>query len=287
MTLNRFIGTLFLIALLGMVNRTALAQVSPQPIPPEALAPDQVPTDLVFQVRDAIVRGLVYFSAREMRLDPDAVLIHEYLKDRFGLPELFSAEHLLAKIRRDTVGQLHKFLRLAEPVPFRPEFLETQVTSFDNITLAGMWYDKLPEPSILIERINMAPLDEPYTATHALWAIAMAQQCFDAELDTVMEHRLVEKVKAIMERTQPGWDDEAIEAMALAQYHDTTYVPPHGYIQELVNVQNPNGSWSWNQGQEVMGSQHTTVLALWALLQYKPLKWPTRFRPMVLRGVGG
>ena len=102
MTLNRFIGTLFLIALLGMVNRTALAQVSPQPIPPEALAPDQVPTDLVFQVRDAIVRGLVYFSAREMRLDPDAVLIHEYLKDRFGLPELFSAEHLLAKIRRDT-----------------------------------------------------------------------------------------------------------------------------------------------------------------------------------------
>ena len=122
--------------------------------------------------------------------------------------------------------------------------------------------------------INIPP-DEP-SRPHMLHD----QQCFDAELDTVMEHRLVEKVKAIMERTQPGWDDEAIEAMALAQYHDTTYVPPHGYIQELVNVQNPNGSWSWNQGQEVMGSQHTTVLALWALLQYKPLKGQ-HARPMV------
>lgn len=283
MTLHRFIGVLFLVAILGTLTRPALAQIPSKPMPPGVPAPGQAPEVLNFQVRDAIVRGLVYFSGREMRLEPDALMLHAYLKDRFGLPELCSVEQVLAEIRKDTLSQLHKFLRLAEPVPFSPEFVEIQGTSVDNITLAGMWYDKIPKPSILMEQINAASLDEPYVATHALWAMSMAQQCFHAELDTIMEHRLVEKVEALMEHTDPRWNDEAIEAMAISEYHDANYVPPDRYIQELVDVQNPNGSWSWNPGQEITGSQHTTVLALWALLQYKPLKWPTRPRPIVLR----
>ena len=254
----------------------------PKPMLQSAPDPGPVPAEVTLQARDAIIRGLAYFGSPELPLDPDAVLIHAYLKDRFGLPELCSAEHVLAEIRRDTAGTLHKFLRLAEAVPFKPDFLKLQGKSFDNITVAGMWYDKLPKPTVLEDRIEASPLDEQYMATHSLWAMAMARQCFQAEVDTVLEHQLVEKVMSLMERTDLRWDDEAIEALAISQYHDPYYVPSYKYIQELVDLQNPNGSWSWNPGQEVMGSQHTTVLALWALLQYKPLAWPTQPRSLVL-----
>lgn len=257
----------------------------PGPLPPKAQLPSSAPAPdtLVFRVRDAIMRGLGFFGAPEMPLDPDAVLLHAYLKDRFGLPELCSAKRVIAEIRKDPEGGLYKFLCLADTVAFRPDFLKLEGVGYNNITLAGMWYDKLQKPSILKDRIEASPIDDAYVATHALWAVAMARQCFHAQIDTILDHRLVVKVKELMERSDPRWDDQAIEALAMLQYNDPGYVPPEKYIKEVVALQNPNGSWSYTPGQEVHGSQHTTVLALWALLQYKPLAWPTRPRNMVLR----
>lgn len=245
--------------------------------------PDPVPDSLIFHARDAIIRALVFFSTPMLPLDPDAVLIHTYLKDRFGLPELCSAKQVIAEIRKDPDGEFYKFLCLADTVTFRPDFLKLQGENYNNITLAGIWYDKLKRPSTLVERIDASVIDDAYVATHALWAVAMARQCFHAQVDTLVEQRLAHKVKEVIDLADPQWDDQAIEALAMLQYQDPTYVPPYKYIQEIVDRQNPNGSWSLIPGQEVHGSQHTTVLALWALLQYKPLAWPTRPRNMVLR----
>lgn len=238
---------------------------------------------LNFDARDAIMRAITYFAVPERVPDQDAVLIHAYLKDRFGLPRLCAAKQVIAEIKNAPESGLARFLPLAEAVPFKPEYLQLQGEGFDNITLAGIWYDKLQKPSILEERILASPLHESYMATHALWAMAMAKHCFQAKLDTTLEQRLVDDVKKLMERTDVRWNDESIEALAIAQYHDPTYEPPASYIQEIVALQNPDGSWSWNPGNEAQGNQHTTVLALWALLQYKPLAWPVSPRNMVLR----
>ncbi|MBS1547747.1 MAG: hypothetical protein JST38_07580 [Bacteroidetes bacterium] len=284
MPLLRLHRSLFLIVAFGAFTRPAVAQQpGATPLPPERIASVQAQAEVIFHARDAIIRGLAYLGNPELPLDPDALLIHAYLKDRFGLPELCSAKRVASQIRQDPKGDLRPFLRLADTLSFRPEFIALQGKGFNNITLAGIWYDKLSSPSILMDRIAKSPIDEAYVATHALWAMSMARQCFHAELDTTVEQRLVEKVTERMEHSDPRWGDEAVEALAMLQYNDPNYVPPYKYIQQLVDLQNPNGSWSWNPGQEVTGSQHTTVLALWALLQYKPLAWPTQPRNMVLR----
>ncbi len=282
MSLHHLQRTLLLSGL-GIFAGLFVAQAQPpKPTPLAAKTSDQVPAPVIFHVRDAIIRGLAYFGSPELPIDADALLIHAYLKDRFGLPELCSAKRVLSQIRQDPKGELRPFLRLADTLSFRPEFMALQGKGFNNITLAGIWFDKLSSPSILMDRIAKSPIDEAYEATHALWAMSMARQCFHAELDTSVEQRLVEKVRERMEHSDPRWGDEAVEALAMLQYNNPNYVPPYKYIQELVALQNPNGSWSLNPGQDVQGSQHTTVLALWALLQYKPLMWPTQPRSMVL-----
>jgi len=281
MTLHRFSLAVLLCIGLGADAVQLVAQTR-HPAPPMTHMPAAAPDSLLFHARDAIIRGLAFFSAPELPLDPDAVLLHTYLKDRFGLPELCAAKRVIAGIRRDR-GELYKFLCLADTVSYRPDFLQLAGEGYNNITLAGMWYDKLQKPAIMKERIEASPINDAYVATHALWAVSMARQCFHAQPDTILEHRLVVKVKELMEQSNPRWDDQAIEALAMLQYNDPGYVPQEKYIKELVALQNPNGSWSYIPGQEVHGSQHTTVLALWALLQYKPLAWPTRPRNMVLR----
>lgn len=236
---------------------------------------------LILKTHRAVARGLAYFSSPRRVLDTDAVLLHAYLKDRFNLPVLVKAEAVLAQVRADSTGQFHMFLRLAEPAVCRMDFLDAG--GGNELALAGVWYDELPEPELLMQRIGEAELNEPYQATHALWAMAMAQQCFRAELDTAVEKELVERNRAIINGQRPLWNDVAIEALAMLQYHDTGYVPPPEYIEEIIGLQNLDGSWNWVPNDKSSESQHTTILALWALLQYKPLEWPVQPRDMVVR----
>lgn len=241
----------------------------------------QAPDRVLIEARDAIMKGLAYFSSADLPLSTDAALFHAYLKDRYGLPELCTTKHVLSQIKNDRSNQsLYMFLRMAEPIPFELSFIDPSGW-INAVTACGMWYDKLPNEGILMERIEALDLKDDYCVTHALWAMAMAKHCFRAELDTVMERRLAALNMEIMARHRPLWDDVAIEALVFAQYHDPSYIPPSEYIQELIDLQNPNGSWNAVAQDPNSFSQHTTILALWALLQYKPLSWPVLPRDIV------
>lgn len=248
-------------------------------LPGRAVA--QPPDSLIIQAHKAVSRALGYFSTPGRIPDRDAVLLHAYLKDRFRLPALHAADSVLAQIRSDPKNQYYKFLRLAGHRPCELGFLD--VDGANDLALAGVWYDELPEPSLLMDRIKGAELAEPYTATHALWALAMAKNCFQAVVDTAVEKRVVARTLEIMATHRPLWDDVAIEAVAVAQYHDSCYVPPRSYIKEIIDLQNPDGSWNWVPHDKSRASQHTTSLALWALLQYKPMAIPVMPREMVVR----
>lgn len=242
------------------------------------------PTDpVVFHARDAIMGALAYFSNPDLTLDKDAVLLYAYLKDRFGLPELCGAREVLTEIREgDHTDQFYMFLRLAEPIPCEMDFLEP-TGGLNDYALCAVWYDELEDRSMLTQRISEAPLHEPYVVTHALWAMAIAQHCFQAELDTALERQIAELNMDLILRNRPQWGDVVIEALAMGQYHDPSYIPPATYIREIVDLQNLDGSWNWVVGDENTKSQHTTILALWALLQYQPLAWPVKPRDIVLR----
>lgn len=253
-----------------------------------ALLPGQVAAQqndaLVVKAKEAIARAVDHLSSSSLVPDPDAVVLYAYLKDRFDLPQMEHAPSALAQIRADSTGQLYMFLRLVEARPCEMGFLDP--TGLNDVNLASIWYDELEDTSLLMERIEQTKwswADEPYMVTHALWAMALARHCFNAQLDTTIERQLVEHNKAIMARNRPLWDDVAIEALAMAQYHDPTYVPPAEYIEEIIKLQNVYGGWNWVPRNIKTASQHTTVLALWALLQYQPVAWPTKPRQMVVR----
>lgn len=246
-----------------------------------ALAQDLEPLEI--RAREGIGHAIAYLRSPAVILDPDAALLYSYIKDRFDLPELDSANSILNRISTDPSDQLYAFLRIARSRPCEMDFLDDQ--GVNAVPLAGLWYDQLEDRSELMERIQRTAWswDEPYLVTHALWAMAMAKNCFKAELDTAIERRLVGLNIGIMEKNRPLWHDVTIEALAMAQYHDSTYVPPAEYIQEILDLQNPNGSWNLVARDTLKMSQHTTVLGLWALLQYHPLAWPVKPRAIAVQ----
>ncbi|MBX2971875.1 MAG: hypothetical protein KF797_02130 [Flavobacteriales bacterium] len=249
---------------------------------PGRMAAQDPDTLVIHKARNAISRGLAYFSHPSRNFDPDAALLYTYLKDRFDLPGSASAQNTVEHIKAERQDQSYMFLRMAEPRPCEMHFLDPQGPN--DVALVGLWYDQLEDRSLLMDRIKETEQgwDEPYAVTHALWAMAMAKHCFQAELDTAVERRLVKLNLDIMARNRPLWNDVVIEALAMAQYHDPSYVPPAEYIHEITGLQNPNGSWSWVAKDPTSQGQRTTILALWALLQYQPLAWPQKPRPMAL-----
>lgn len=252
--------------------------LGPTPFQVQAQADEKLAMD----ARDAIVRGLAYFSGPELALSSDAALFHAYLKERYALPELCSSQAVITRLKEDRANEpLYMFLRMAEPIPFEIDFVAPEGW-LNAVTASGMWYDKLPDKRILVDRIEALDLNDPCCVTHALWAMAMARHCFQAELDTTLEQKLVTMNKEIMERDRPHWGDVAIEALVFAQYHDPSYIPPAAYIEEIISLQNADGSWNIVAGDPNSHSQHTTMLALWALLEYEPLAWPTYSRDIMV-----
>jgi len=249
--------------------------------PCRVLAQEQGELDM--EARNAIMRALAYFSTPDLALASDAALYHVYLKERYGLPELCSSNAVLSRIKEDRANEpLYMFLRMAEPIPFEIAFVDPEGW-INAVTACGMWYDKLPSKDLLMDRITTLDLSDPYCVTHSLWAMSMAHHCFQAVLDTALERRLVNLNMDIISNSRPQWGDVAIEALAFAQYHDPSYIPPPDHIREIISQQNTDGSWSVIAGDRNSHSQHTTILAIWALLQYQPLAWPTRPRDIVVR----
>ena len=76
--------------------------------------------------------------------------------------------------------------------------------------------------------------------------------------------------------TTKEFDDLSIEAVAILQYAGYHYLIREKWIMGIIGAQTNDGGWLWNSTHKETNT-HTSVLALWALLEYtnpgRSLNW--------------
>jgi hypothetical protein len=235
-------------------------------------------------VREAIELGLHFFQDQRDHLPPDAFLLYQFLKERYSLPEIGTNEEFLSMLQLDTAAYSATlpFISMLRPMNYDTAFLAL-AEGTDPITIAGIWYDHIPEKELLGEYIRSMDWEDGYMITHALLARTVAKQQFNAPDEEDLDAMLINCAISLIESKRPFWGDLEIEALAFIQLYDPTFRTPEIYLQEIVDLQNEDGSWSNQAHQRGPVDHHTSVFALWVLLHNAPKEYPNNGRPFVLR----
>lgn len=235
-------------------------------------------------VAEAVDRCIAFFQAHKDQVAPDAFLVYQYLMDRYTLPSIGSRDLFIRNLQLDTAlyRGYRPFFSFMEPIPFEPGFLVSGEGS-DPIMAAGLWYDELPDKGRLNELVKTMDLGDGYMVTHALLARSVARQQFGAAPDNEVDAMLLHCAIELIEAKRPFWGDLEIEALAFIQFSEPTLAIDPAYIAELIALQNEDGSWSTEGEYRGIADHHTTVLALWALLQQDSAGYRSNGRPLVLR----
>lgn len=240
-------------------------------------------TSLEDSVEAAIGHAVGYFASHEADFAPDAYLMYHFLHRKFqiGLP-VSEAEFMNQLVRSSPhYAEVKPFLRILRKTSFHRSFLKPKGL-LNDITLAGIWYDHLQDRSELEHRILAMDFDNDYNITHAYLALFLAHQCFSARNDTHLVQRLLVRMVELAIPAEDFLCDVHIEAIAFLYFTDHSQFVPLGSIRKILAQQNPDGGWVYCPSTHPRDSQHTTVLALWALLEFHSLSHPFRDVPFIM-----
>lgn len=216
----------------------------------------------------AIESAVEYLRKKENGILPMVIPTLDYLIKDYKLAMNIETQKkmLLNSARHDR----RPFLRALDPSLVATPAEIARMNPIDRITGAAFYCDIYPLPANFFRSIRQLAVSGGYDLTHASLALIMAksrgckitQEEFDRELNF---HKT--RLLRLLARENPASDlgIEAIVMLYLAgnagpNNAATDLVKPQ-WIVRILDAQDANGSWYDND--------HTTVLAIWALLESK------------------
>lgn len=237
------------------------------------------------ELATATDRGRDWLIAQGSGLPPYVSLLMDQLRRRFGteVPPEFEAAARAAAAGGEGAAQMRVYLRLLDPrVVITQADLDNLTDEVDRITGPALACDQVALPDGYLGLLQRAVELGGYERTHAVLALQWIREhgCIDedaaAELSGRWTGELVETVES--ERVAGnGAGDLSIEAMAMLAYSGHIDRIEEGWVDDVLAAQNPDGSWP--HGSTTMAaSPHTTVLAVWLLLELAdaeaaPIPW--------------
>ena len=149
----------------------------------------------------------------------------------------------------------------------------------DGTTLQALYCDRWSSfnPGSFLHRVDTDISLKGYYLTHALIALMFVKEnnCLGCEGALLLEQKAVIGCLDLL-FTATEFDDLTIEAVTILQYAGYHHLIKCEWIQEIISAQQDDGGWLWSKQHEVSHT-HTSVLALWSLLEYtnpgRSLKW--------------
>jgi len=228
-----------------------------------------VPACSLFQNRvdKAIDRGVENIKRRDNEIMPVVIPMLESLIRDYKLPlNIDSQKDFLAKKRGNFRPILGSQTGRKQPLSIELSKLK----GIDRITATALYCKEEPLPKTFLNSIHSMANHGGYPLTHATLALLMAKSngCDISELQFQEELNFHNnRLSALLNRVKPE-SDLGIEAIVMLYL--TGNVPHHSaraaridpkWILRILDSQHTDGSWYQND--------HTTVLAIWALLEAK------------------
>lgn len=155
------------------------------------------------------------------------------------------------------------FLRFFDDNLKAPESRVKLMDGIDRITAAALYCDCYGLPPNFFNDINDMSYTEGYAVTHAVLALNILEQrkCkYDTTVYNTTKAIIIPRLETIIYNKKPT-SDIGIEAIVMLYISGNANRVKNEWVEAIIKAQEPNGSWGAND--------HTTVLALWALLEAK------------------
>lgn len=222
--------------------------------------------------KNAIQSAVGYINGRGQLFMPDVQLMVHFIARKY--PVGISAEFIegtgqMIRNPQWSASELRYYFRVVDP-DYRVSTDEMKLASgFNWLTAHALYCDLYGLPAHFADSL-IAYNRGSYDRTHAAFALAwiLEKGCAAdsesglAQLQHEMEDGLVELID------ERGADtDVGVEAIAmLMQFGAYSKVKP-AWIETLIQAQFPEGYWA-EKPESKRPNDHTTALALWALLEY-------------------
>lgn len=235
----------------------------------------------------SIIKAQEYLKSYIGRVGIEQRLFLDYLQRKFNLDPSLSATQNPFQVREDpqTYPQEVNFLtRISYPdkiVTVAPRSI-VDGPALTNIYSANCDHMALPT--------NFWPTMEQnyqaggYSMTHVALALAFMKDngCQIPPSHADLKPKVIEAMTKLA-GTPSTSADLRYEAIAFLGLSDAADHIENKWIEAIATDQKPGGSWV--DGNDVQNSDHTTILALWALLEYTHPNMP--YEPLIHRSTHG
>lgn len=225
-----------------------------------------IPTPALNDTIVAINKAVAYFNAKGLSIMRMIIPTIDFLNKRYAAGIDITKNLTEIEATADMTERL--FLYTVDSTKYKaPESQVKLMTGIDRISAAATYCKEYDLPADFWTSINDMAYARDYSLTHATLALAMIKE-FGCKYDktkwdaaiAIQRPLLVELIE-----TKTIKKDVAIEALVMLYITNSQAYITKPYIEDLIKNQKADGSWNNND--------HSTVLALWALLHIeKPIK---------------
>lgn len=207
----------------------------------------------------AINKALANIKSKGSNVLPNMVATLDHLIKTYGIDLNVDKQK---KMQIDNVtGNDRVFLRFMDESVKAPESQVKLMEGIDRITASALYCDCYELPKDFYSEINDMGYKGGYSLTHAVLALKIMEfrKC---KIDTVSFKRemalLIPKLEDLIYDKKAD-SDLGIEALVMLYISGNADKVKPEWIATVIKAQQPNGAWGNND--------HTTVLALWVLLE--------------------
>lgn len=222
-----------------------------------------VPTVSAPTIDESIQHAQQYLVTNINQVDPQQRLILDYLYRRFGIDKTLSAEVTPIDFKAKSSDAAHEYQSL-ERIAF-PNKLVSSLGNSPSLLMQAANCDRIPLPKNYSQLLQADANNGGYSLTHAAFAVEVTRElgCKVILAQQIDEQARLEMIKLAADAATPA--DLRYEAVAFLAFTGHQADIKQEWVQTIRSEQQADGSW---QPGAVPGIQidHTTTLALWALL---------------------
>lgn len=230
-----------------------------------ALADDTI---LPAALDDAIHKSLAWLEVRAASMPPLVVPVLRYVQRRHA--DVPGLAQLILRIQAVPVppGIRERYQRLFEPEAPPPKTLPKARDRDERIILRALYCDVFPPDEAYCQELQKAARRGGYGLTHVAIALCWIQdrrgdlRCFRDDLSP----QAVAQALLRLAHQERYCTDVGLEALAYLSCIERSFTVPEQAVAHVLRAQRADGGFSKTGSPHSSGNTHTTVLALWVLL---------------------